>query len=596
MSFTENLNAYISNPKNRHKPISVGDTPNALLAIGAKQLPVVINIREVKKCIDVMESSKNQNSHEFTKEEFSALPELLANPVMIFTKDENNKTIITDKLDKHGKIVVIGVELNRAQDEYTVNRITTMHGRDNMTDKFIAKNGEEVEGFIPRNIADGNLLAININKAPEFLRPARLQLPEGGKFVSFDNSITHSLKSVKCFGKNIFNRGEIMENEVNFWREKVGQEFPLRGGVGGNYTVLDVIDNEMLTLRRDDGYRLDVHLPQLNDDGTIEWAYSTQGYFENVANLKTQSTTSETAMEINQKNKEENQMQENYEATKGKETTITARVTPIENESKLKGIGTVIIGDQIAVHGVKIVDGEKGLFLSMPGQKGANGKFNESAIPANKEAFAQLKETVFKAYEDALTYGKQQKSDLSPTNVSVKASNFRENNYDNNIKGDCSITVNDIFVIKGVKLIETKNKELSIAMPSKQDEYGEYISVVTPMSKDFFAQVKAAVIDCYNNPPKTIGNATYGQLDAQKEFKTYYAKFAEKIGAQLTADGVKWSGKIEGEKAKIAVSKADASKLEKAVEKAKDAGAKEKNEAKQQSKENPVKAPKFKRK
>ena len=99
MDFKENLDGYLASPQNRNKPLQVGDTPNALLAIGAKQLPVVINPNDVDKCLAVRTANKNKNSHNLSVGEFMELPELLENPVMIF-KDPKNPdyiAVVTDK-------------------------------------------------------------------------------------------------------------------------------------------------------------------------------------------------------------------------------------------------------------------------------------------------------------------------------------------------------------------------------------------------------------------------------------------------------------------------------------------------------------------
>ena len=206
--FPQNLGEYLSNPKNRSNPIDVCETPNALIAIGAKPLPVVINPNDIDKCLSQRTANKNKNSHDLTVDELVSLPELLANPVFIFQEQDPSKpnyiTIVTDKFDKDGNPLVIGVELNLQKDWGTVNRVSTMHGRDRAFESFIANNGNEVQGYIPRNIAEGNLLAINIEKAPNFLRPAGLQLPEGSEVMSFDNSIPHNFSSVKSFDKNNF--------------------------------------------------------------------------------------------------------------------------------------------------------------------------------------------------------------------------------------------------------------------------------------------------------------------------------------------------------------------------------------------------------
>jgi DNA-binding cell septation regulator SpoVG/16S rRNA G966 N2-methylase RsmD len=257
---------------------------------------------------------------------------------------------------------------------------------------------------------------------------------------------------------------------------------------------------------------------------------------------------------------------------------ITVRVTPIENGSNLKGTATVTIGDQIAIHGVKIVQGEKGLFVSMPSEKGRDDKFYDTVLPKSKEASAIITEKTLAAYQDALVNGKQQKSDLNPTELSVKVSNLHNNtNSDSGIRANCQITINDMLVIKGVKVIVNgKTGELGVALPSKQDENGGYIPVANAITTDFYAQIKNTVINHYQNPPKTLGNTSYGKLADKSQgeeilHKTYNSQFAEKVGEQLDANDVRWSAKLEGNgKTVIAVNKNDAEKLNQSAETAKE--------------------------
>ena len=116
-------------------------------------------------------------------------------------------------------------------------------------------------------------------------------------------------------------------------------------------------------------------------------------------------------------------------------------------------------------------------------------------------------------------------------------------------------------------------------MPSKQDENGGYIPVANAITADFYAQIKTAVIDHYQNPPQTIGNTSYSKLADKSKgeevlHKTYNSQFAEKVGKQLDEDGVNWSAKLENNnKTVIAVNKNDAEKLDQAAEKAKPAQA-----------------------
>ena len=75
------------------------------------------------------------------------------------------------------------------------------------------------------------------------------------------------------------------------------------------------------------------------------------------------------------------------------------RLYRFEGESKVKAFADVAIGDFI-VKGLKLVKGEKGLFLSMPQEKSKDGKWYDSFYPKTKEARQQLQETVLAAYKE----------------------------------------------------------------------------------------------------------------------------------------------------------------------------------------------------
>jgi len=256
-----------------------------------------------------------------------------------------------------------------------------------------------------------------------------------------------------------------------------------------------------------------------------------------------------------------------------KEMNVKARVTPIENETSLKGIATVTICDQFAIHGVKIVNGKNGLFVSMPSEKAADGEYKSTVFPASKAAFAKMNKVVQSAYQDALANGRQEKAELAPEKVNIKVSDMRENTRQSNVKAICQITVNDVFVVQGVRVVESKNGDLFAAMPSKQDQNGEYVAVANPITKEFNEQVQRAVVEKYNNRENEraniIGNVSYGTLGKDSESKTFNSKFAEKVGVELDNSGTNWSGKIDGDRTVIAVAKGDYEAFKDAVETAK---------------------------
>ena len=77
------------------------------------------------------------------------------------------------------------------------------------------------------------------------------------------------------------------------------------------------------------------------------------------------------------------------------------RIRMGEKEGKLKAIASITIDGEFVVHDIKIIDGEKGLFIAMPSRKTAEGEYRDIAHPINSETRTALQTQVLKAYEKA---------------------------------------------------------------------------------------------------------------------------------------------------------------------------------------------------
>jgi len=75
------------------------------------------------------------------------------------------------------------------------------------------------------------------------------------------------------------------------------------------------------------------------------------------------------------------------------------RLHRLEGDSKTKAFADVAIGDFI-IKGVRVVQGEKGLFLGLPMEKSKDGKWYNTFYPATDEAKQNLSETVLAAYKE----------------------------------------------------------------------------------------------------------------------------------------------------------------------------------------------------
>ena len=69
--------------------------------------------------------------------------------------------------------------------------------------------------------------------------------------------------------------------------------------------------------------------------------------------------------------------------------------------SRMKGIASVLLDDSFAVHDIRIIEGDNGLFIAMPSRKTATGGYRDIAHPINPEVRAMFEEAILDAYKNA---------------------------------------------------------------------------------------------------------------------------------------------------------------------------------------------------
>ena len=72
----------------------------------------------------------------------------------------------------------------------------------------------------------------------------------------------------------------------------------------------------------------------------------------------------------------------------------------LNSESKMKAVASVTFDNEFVVHGIKIIDSPKGLFIAMPSRKTPNGDY-DIAHPINQEVRDKLTKAVLEKYEEA---------------------------------------------------------------------------------------------------------------------------------------------------------------------------------------------------
>lgn len=75
------------------------------------------------------------------------------------------------------------------------------------------------------------------------------------------------------------------------------------------------------------------------------------------------------------------------------------RVRKITKEGKMKAI---TLDDEFVVHDIKVIEGEKGLFIAMPSKKATDGEYRDIAHPINSTTREAIQSIVIERYERAL--------------------------------------------------------------------------------------------------------------------------------------------------------------------------------------------------
>jgi len=75
------------------------------------------------------------------------------------------------------------------------------------------------------------------------------------------------------------------------------------------------------------------------------------------------------------------------------------RVRKIAKEGKMKAVVSVTIDNEFVVHDIKVIEGEKGLFIAMPSRKATDGEYRDIAHPINTKTRDKLQAIVLDAFE-----------------------------------------------------------------------------------------------------------------------------------------------------------------------------------------------------
>lgn len=74
----------------------------------------------------------------------------------------------------------------------------------------------------------------------------------------------------------------------------------------------------------------------------------------------------------------------------------------VAKEGKLKAVVSITIDDEFVVHDIKVIEGEKGLFIAMPSRKATDGEYRDIAHPINSSTRENIQKLILEKYEAAM--------------------------------------------------------------------------------------------------------------------------------------------------------------------------------------------------
>ena len=77
------------------------------------------------------------------------------------------------------------------------------------------------------------------------------------------------------------------------------------------------------------------------------------------------------------------------------------RVRKVSKEGRMKAVVSITIDNEFVVHDIKVIEGEKGLFIAMPSRKSADGEYRDIAHPINSETRDMIQKIILEKYEAA---------------------------------------------------------------------------------------------------------------------------------------------------------------------------------------------------
>lgn len=175
--FSKTIDDFLEGKINPTSHIFVCKTTNAMKACGAGNLDVMIYQNTIRKILS-NDFNNFEHPHNLTVDTIKQLPKQLEKPVMVFKgSHEGSIVLITDLFNENNKQIIISCELASGSEWNRINRVTSMYGKENITN------------YLKAQIKKGNLIGCQKNIANQMLHSVGLYLPSENTFIDYTDII-----------------------------------------------------------------------------------------------------------------------------------------------------------------------------------------------------------------------------------------------------------------------------------------------------------------------------------------------------------------------------------------------------------------------
>lgn len=229
------------------------------------------------------------------------------------------------------------------------------------------------------------------------------------------------------------------------------------------------------------------------------------------------------------------------------DTKLDVRVYPIDEPmGSTKAFASVALDDMVAIRGIRVIEGEKGLFVSMPQSfDKKNEEYNDIAFPIDTDLRKEVNKAVKEEYKrvESLPPGERgydkpeagAMNGLNIDNIKLDIQVYPIKEPQGNTKAFANINVDDLVAIRGIRVVDSE-KGLFVTMPQSQDKKsGEYHDIAFPINGDLRKEIQRAVLEKYEAGDKSKDKSLADGLKKGAEKAADYAGAPKKEAAKSHA-------------------------------------------------------------